>query len=44
MNRGNTQKDSLTQEVNDKAHDQKAGDHWQNFIFLSKLYTKEEET
>jgi hypothetical protein len=34
----------LTQEGNDKTHNQKTGDQLANLIFLSKLYTKEEET
>jgi hypothetical protein len=37
----------LTQEGNDKIHIESANrlmTNWQNFIFLSKLYTKEEET
>jgi hypothetical protein len=43
----NTQKDSLTQEENDKTHIERARrlmTNWQNFLFLSQLYTKEEET
>jgi hypothetical protein len=38
---------TLTQEGNDKTHIERARElmtNWQNFIFLSKLYTKEEET
>jgi hypothetical protein len=41
------QKDSLIQEWNDKTHIKRASRlmaNWQNFMFLSKLYTKEEET
>jgi hypothetical protein len=37
----------LTQEGNDKTHIKRASrlmTNWQNFIFLSQLYTKEEET
>jgi hypothetical protein len=37
----------LTQEGNDKTHIERARrlmNNWQNFNFLSKLYTKEEET
>jgi hypothetical protein len=44
INRQDTQKDSLTQESNDKTHIERLMTNWQNFIFLSKLYTKEEET
>jgi hypothetical protein len=37
----------LTKEGNDKTHIERASrlmTNWQNFIFLSKLYTKEEKT
>jgi hypothetical protein len=40
-------KDSVTQEGLDKTHIERASrlmTNWQDFIFLSKLYTKEEET
>jgi hypothetical protein len=46
MNTGH-RKDSLTQKGKDKTHIERASrlmTNWQNFIFLSKLYTKEEET
>jgi hypothetical protein len=45
--RQDIRKDSLTQEGNDKTHIERARrlmTNWQNFIFLSQLYTKEEET
>jgi hypothetical protein len=47
MNRQDTQKDSLIQKMNDKTHLKRARrlmTNCQNFIFLSRFYTKEEET
>jgi hypothetical protein len=47
MNRRDKGKYSFTQEGNDKTHIERARrlmTNWKNFIFLSKLYTKEEET
>jgi hypothetical protein len=40
LNRWDTQKDSLTQEKNDKTHDQKAGDLLAKFYFSQQALYK----
>jgi hypothetical protein len=47
MNKTGHTKDLLTQEGNDKTHIERATrmmNNWQSFIFLTKLYTKKEDT